>query len=60
MVLDSCVQRMFQNVRLTHVLRTVNIRCTFCCVACCLLLWNCTEEHAQSCNLLVLVLYLPT
>ena len=35
MVLDSCIYRMIYNVyvRITHVLCTVNVRCTFCCVA---------------------------
>ena len=33
MVLDPCVSSMFYNVRLTHVLCTVNVRCTFCGVA---------------------------
>ena len=32
MVLDPCVKRTFYNVRLTHVLHMVNVRCTFCCV----------------------------
>ena len=32
MVLDLCVERTFYDVRLTHVLRTVNVCCTFCCV----------------------------
>ena len=32
MVLDSCVLRTFYNVCLSHVLRMVNVRCTFCCV----------------------------
>ena len=29
MVLDQCVKGTFYNVRLTHVLRTVNVRCSF-------------------------------
>ena len=32
MVLDPCVSLTFYDVRLTHVLGTVNVRCTFCCV----------------------------
>ena len=32
MVLDPCVKRPFYYLRLTHVLRTVNVRCTFCFV----------------------------
>ena len=36
MVLDSCV--MFNDVRLTHVLRTVDVCCTFCCIQCTFLL----------------------
>ena len=33
MVLDPCVKRTFYYVRLMHVLRMVNVRCTICCVA---------------------------
>ena len=40
MVLDLCVYRTFSNVRFTYVSRTVNVRCTFCCVTQKLFKWG--------------------